>query len=214
MALEVGMSLEVINSNNEVLFRAKVLEVDFDNESIKIVHARGDDLPPTQYNTEFKLRGYQNGNAVHYRGTVCGSTDDMWKLDHVTKRTVQERREFFRQSIAVEALVERVGTIEGSLPAKEGAVQCTLLDVSGGGVQLSCKKEFDCGDELHVVHAELVANSKPFSFYCTVRRVEEAMYSHLYGCQFSGLTPNEQERLISAIFVLQREEAKRLRGRK
>ena len=211
MALEVGMRLEVLNSNNEVLFRARV--EDLDGDTIKIIHSQGDDMPTVQYNTEVKMRGHLNGQTVMYHGLVCGSAASMWKIDQVTSLTTQERREYFRQNISVEALVQRVGTVEGRLKVKEAAVKCKLLDVSGGGVQLSCEKQFEWGDELRVGHAELVSNSDPFSFHCTVRRVQNIRNSNLYGCQFVDLTPGEQDRLIQAVFLLQREEARRLRGR-
>lgn len=208
--VEVGMRLEVLNENNEVMFQARVDEVDGD--SMKISNASGSDMPVVMFNSEFKLRGHHDGRTVVYHGVVCGSTARMWKLDQLTNWSTWERREFFRQNIAVEALVKLVESAEKG-PVKEEAVKCKLLDVSGGGVLLGCDATFAWGDELLVGHAEIIPNAPPFAFRCTVRRTQQTRYTNLYGCQFLELSPAEQDRLIRAIFMLQREEAKRLRGR-
>ena len=208
--VEEGMRLEVLNDNNEVLFRARVEEVDGD--SMKISNASGDDMPVVVFNSEYKLRGHHDGQTVVYHGFISGSTSRIWKLSQVTNWSTWERREFFRQNIAVEALVKLVESVERG-PVKENAVKCKLLDVSGGGVLLGCDATFAWGDELQVGHAEIIPDAPPFSFRCTVRRVQKARFTYLYGCQFVGLSPGEQDRLIRAIFMLQREEAKRLRGR-
>lgn len=212
--VEVGMLLEVLNSSNEILFRARVEE--FNGDSMKIVNESGGPMPVVMYNTEFKLRGHTNNQTTIYHGTVCGSTATMWKLDQITNWSTWERREFFRQNISVEALVQRVKSVhdkEGDTPLRGPTVKCKLLDVSGGGVLLGCDQNYEWGDELRVGHAEIIPGSEPFSFHCTVRRAQEARYTNLYGCQFLNINPAEQDRLIRAIFLLQREEAKRLRGR-
>lgn len=212
--LEVGMLLEVLNESNEVLFRARVDE--FNGDSMKIVNDTGGEMPVVMYNTEFKLRGHHNNQTAIYHGTVCGSTAYMWKLDQITNWSTWERREFFRQNISVEALTQRIRSVHDKAddtPIKGPVVKCKLLDVSGGGVLMGCDENFEWGDQLRVGHAEIIPGAEPFSFNCTVRRVQEARYTNLYGCQFLEMNPGEQDRLIRAIFLLQREEAKRLRGR-
>ncbi len=212
--VEVGMLLEVLNIDNEVLFRARVEE--FDGFSMKIVNDLGGEMPPVVFNTEFKLRGHlSDSQTAIYHGTVCGSSREMWKLDQITNWFTWERREFFRQNISVEAKVKRLRSVhdkEGDTPLTSPVMKCKLLDVSGGGILLACDANFSRGDELRVGNAAIIPDAEPFSFRCIVRRVEEARYNNLYGCEFLELQPGEQDRLIRAIFLLQREEAKRLRG--
>lgn len=214
LQVEVGMLLEVLTIDNEVLFRARVTS--FDGDSMCIVNDLGGEMPPVMYNTEFKLRGRLNDSQTAvYHGTVCGSNREMWKLDQISNWFTWERREFFRQNISVEAMVKRLRSVhdrEGDTPLVGPKVKCKLLDVSGGGVLLACDEKYERGDELRVGNATIIPDSEPFSFRCKVRRVEEARYTNLYGCQFLELQPGEQDRLIRAIFLLQREEAKRLRG--
>jgi len=213
--VEVGMLLEVLNASNEVMFRARVTE--FDGESIKIENDNGGEVPPVVYNSEFKLRGHlSDDRRVVYHGTVCGSTKTMWKMDQLANWFTWEKREFFRQNISVEALVTRVKWADDAKDdplRKEEKFKCKLLDVSGGGVMLACDAAYSRGDQLRVGNAEILPESEPFSFRVSVRRAEQARYTNLYGCQFLNMSPSEQDRLVRAIFTLQREEAKRLRGK-
>lgn len=215
LEVEVGMLLEVLNEGNEVMFRARVTE--FDGESIKIENDNGGEVPPVMYNSEFKLRGHlSDDRRVVYHGTVCGSTKTMWKMDQLANWFTWEKREFFRQNISVEALVTRVkwtGDAKDDPPRKEEKFKCKLLDVSGGGVMLACDASYNRGDQLRVGNAEILPENEPFSFRISVRRAEQARYTNLYGCQFLDMSPSEQDRLVRAIFTLQREEAKRLRGK-
>ena len=215
LEVEVGMLLEVLTESNEVLFRARV--IDFDGESIRIRNDNGGEVPPVVYNTEYKLRGYlDNDRRVVYHGTVCGSTRTIWKMDQLANWFTWEKREFFRQNISVEALVTRVkwaGDTKDDPPRTEEKVNCKLLDVSGGGVLIACDATYSRGDQLRVGNAEILPETEPYSFRCSVRRAEQARYTNLYGCQFLNMSPSEQDRLVRAIFTLQREEAKRLRGK-
>ncbi len=215
LEVEVGMLLEVLNESNEVMFRARVTE--FDGESVKIENDNGGEVPPVMYNSEFKLRGHlSDDRRVVYHGTVCGSTKTMWKMDQLANWFTWEKREFFRQNISVEAAVTRVkwaADAKDDPLRKEEKFKCKLLDVSGGGVMLACDAVYSRGDQLRVGNAEILPESEPFSFRVSVRRVEQARYTNLYGCQFLNMSPSEQDRLVRAIFTLQREEAKRLRGK-
>lgn len=216
LEVEVGMLLEVLTVNNEVLFRARVTE--FDGDSIRIENDLGDKVPPVMYNTEFKLRGHlSDDRRVVYHGTVCGSTEYMWKIDQLANWFTWEKREFFRQNISVAAAVTRVkwdGDKKEDPPRKEETFNCKLLDVSGGGVLIACDASYVRGDQLRVGNAEILPDAEPFSFRCSVRRVQQARYTNLFGCQFLSMSPSEQDRLVRAIFTLQREEAKRLRGKR
>lgn len=210
LKIEVGMLLEVLGDGSEVLFRARVR--DFDGEFVHIVHHNGGKLPPAIYGTEYKLRGFlPDHQTAFYHATVCGSTDTVWKLGELSCFT-GERREYFRQNISVEALVKRISLADDT-SVREGAVACQLLDVSGGGISVLCRAAYSVGDRLMVGNAQFTADSEPFSFQCTVRRARETPDGFLYGCQFEHIRPGEQDRLIRAIFLLQREEAKRLRER-
>lgn len=210
VAIKVGMLLEVLTESNAVLFRARV--VNADDNSIIIEDESGKDIYPVLYNSEFKLRCSLNEyQRTDYRGVVCGSNSKVWKLDRISNWRTFEKREFFRQNVSVEAVVTRIRSandIEDNVVGKE--YKCSLLDISGGGVLLSCNEIFGVGDLLRVNNAEIFTNTAPFHFRCSVRRAQNASYTNLYGCQFFKMDKDDQDRIIKSISDIQKDEAKRM----
>ncbi len=216
LEIEIGMLMEIVNDDNDVVFHARV--IDYDGEAVTLENSAGGRVPPVEYNASYKLRGHlSDDRRVVYRGTVCGSSSAIWKMDRLSNWFTWDKREFFRQSIAVDGVLTRVKRAEDGPDAPmfdEDEYNCQLIDISGGGAMVSCDAFFEVGDQLRVSNVEIIPGTQPFTFQCSVRRVQQTPYSNMYGCQFLRMRPNEQDRLVSAIFVLQREEAKRLRGRK
>ena len=65
-----------------------------------------------------------------------------------------------------------------------------------------------------ILDVPLVANAPTFAFNCQIRRADvwkKGVYR--YGCQFEALAPRDQDRLLQAIFTIQREEIKKRKGR-
>ena len=95
--------------------------------------------------------------------------------------------------------------------AGKRAAACHVLDISGGGILISSREEYDEGDRLAISGIYLVETEEPYSFSCHVRRrlPEEETDLIRYGCQFESLTTKEQDRLLHAIFILQREEIRK-----
>lgn len=209
LELQAGMKLEVLSNSNEVLFQARARN--YDGKLLRIVRSDNGAVPFAKGGTEYKLRGYlPDGSTELYHATVYGCTDTTWTLHEVANWFTWERREYFRQGILVSALVRRTYLADDT-PVWNGSVECKLLDISGGGVQLVCDASYYVGDTLVISDAELLPNEEPFSFRCIVRRTEPVRHGYRYGCQFDEMDSGEQDRLIRAIFRLQREETHRLR---
>jgi len=205
--IEDGMRLEVLRSENQVDFVGRVRN--FEGRTLTLVNNDGGSVPYAIYGTEIKLRGVWTGiGLVTYHGTVFGSTDESWKIGELSEWYGWERRNFYRQSISVEARVLRTFRAHAaSARDLDVKVACRLLDVSASGSLLACSKAvYMEGDRLHVTNAKILPNEEPFSFYCTVLRVEKARFNNIYGCRFEGLTIREQDRLARAVFRLQQEE--------
>ena len=67
---------------------------------------------------------------------------------------------------------------------------------------------------LSITGIYLAEGLEPFSFSCQVRRAgERDMGVARYGCQFESLSPKEQDRLLRAIFIVQREEIRNQKDR-
>jgi len=207
--IEDGMRLEVLRSDDDVAFMGRVK--DFEGNTLSLVNDTGEDVPSVIYGTEVKLRGAWTGvGLVTYHGTVFGSTPEMWKIGELADWYGWERRSFYRQDVSVEARVLRTYRAHAaSAHDLDVKVACRILDVSGSGALIACSKAvFMAGDRLHVTNAKILPDEEPYSFYCTVLRVEKARFNNLYGCRFDGMTIREQDRLARAVFKLQQKERK------
>ena len=204
-----GAAVEVMTPENRLLFVGKIEAAQ--EGAVCIRDSNDDILPMVLVNRDLKLRFFTDQGSVVLQGKVCGSTMRMWKVDRLRSVFTHEHRAFFRQSISVEIMAQC-----GKRLAKGGPPNvlfpCQVLDISAGGMLLSCKEVFGEGDLLLVTDVPLLANAPTFSFNCMVRRSgtwDKGVTR--YGCQFVALTARDQDRLLQAIFAIQREEIRRRR---
>ena len=207
-----GAAVEVMTPENRLLFVGKIEAIQ--ENALRIRDANDDILPMVMVNREVKLRFFTDeGNVVLY-GKVFGSTMRMWKVDQLRTAFTKENRAFFRQSVSMEILAQC-----GKRPSKGGEPSvlfpCQVLDISAGGILISCKEPFSEGDRLLVTDVPLLAKEPTFQFDCVVRRggAWSKGVAH-YGCQFISISAREQERLLRAIFTIQRQEIQKRRESK
>ena len=202
--LRPGMAVEVLSLENSLIRVTRVES--YQNGAVILRDAKGDNLPRMVYNQELKLRFFHNGEGTLLLGRICGSTDQIWKVDRMESKFFKEQRAFFRQRMTTRALGRCHRRSARGVVAKEG-YPCRVLDVSAGGLLLLSGEIFALGDRLVITGLELTPSMEPFTFQCQVRRAgarERGLVR--YGCQFEALRPREQDRLLEAIFTVQREE--------
>ncbi len=204
-----GAAVEVTTPENRLLFVGKIEAIQ--GEAVRIREVNDDTLPMVLVNRDLKLRFFTERGSVVLHGKVCGSTMRMWKVDRLRSAFTKEHRAFFRQSISVEIMAQC-----GRRPSRGGRPSvmfpCQVLDISAGGMLLSCREIYAEGDYLLVADAPLIADAPAFQFNCLVRRSGAWKNGvNRYGCQFVSLSPREQDRLLQAIFTIQREEIRKLR---
>lgn len=206
--LHIGMKLEVLTKENQSIFVGQI--IDKQGSEIRVQTTSRAETPPVLYNTEVKLRGFLPGmRPVMILGRIRGSTQDFWCIECIRSLYAQENRGFFRQNISADAKVMCVNSIfqpDNPTPEKSGIEACHLLDISGSGLRLSCRRQYAPGDWLFIMEADIWPKEAPFSFTCQVRRAEETRWDWVYGCEFQGLDPKEQDRLLRVILQLQRRE--------
>lgn len=204
--LAPGMKVEVMTPDNRLLFTGRINTI-FDG-AVSIREANDDNLPMVLVNKPLKMRFFREQDNVVLKGRVCGSTMKTWKVARLENAFTQEQRAFFRQSISVEIDAQCGKRVAGG-PAKL-TMPCRVLDISAGGMLISSKEEYKVGDRLFVTSIPLVASEPSFSFNCHVRRAGIWKMGVIrYGCQFESLPPKEQDRLLRAIFIIQREEIRK-----
>ena len=206
LGLSPGMTVEVLTTDNYLAFLGKVDGIK--DGAVILRDKRGDDLPQVMYNREIRLSFKRDGETTMLRGKVCGCSVEIWKLDQLESMFTKDHRASFRQSIStsIEAKCHRRRPPRGD-PEKVGT-DCRVLDVSSGGLMFSSGESYEMGDRLALKGVRLAESMDPFSFNCQVRRVgtpdEEGVAR--YGCQFEPMSERDQDRLLRAIFTIQREE--------
>ena len=209
--LQPGTVAEVMTPENRLIYVGKIEKIQ--NGGVYIRELNDDTLPMVLVNKPVKVRFYRDEGNLVLRGKVCGSTMRMWKVDRLEGTFTREQRAFFRQNISVNIkaqcgkLLRRGGRPDVLFP-------CQVLDISAGGMLISCGEVFAEGERLAVLDVPLVDGAPTFAFYCQIRRAgvwKKGVYR--YGCQFEALTPRDQDRLLQAIFTIQREEIKKRKAR-
>lgn len=212
----LGRTVEVLTMENKLTFMGKISE--FDGKVMCVEDASGRDTPSVLYNSKIKLRVFKSGGIpVVVYGFICGSSESFWKLDRLESCDVSEKREHFRHGIFTGAKLFRTdGVNAAGVPRTVGApIKCEVEDVSAGGVLIKCRESFQEGEVLLLSELVIAQDMSPFTFACVVRRrrspPEELDF--LYGCQFEGMNPKEEDRLLKAILIDQRNNLRRERNR-
>ncbi len=209
--LQPGTVAEVMTPENRLIYVGKIEKIQ--NGGVYIRELNDDTLPMVLVNKPVKVRFYQESGNIVLHAKVCGSTIHMWKVDRLQSTFVREQRAFFRQSISIdiEARCSRRAVRSGRAGAQ---FPCNVLDISAGGILISCPEIFVEGDRLLVDEAPLITGAPAFSFNCQIRRASEWRKGvNRYGCQFESLSPRDQDRLLQAIFTIQRQEIKKRKPR-
>ena len=206
LGLRPGMTVEVLTPENRLVFLGKVEGVK--DGAVTVRDNRWNELPQVMYNREMRLSFKHDGDTTMVRGKICGCSEEIWKLDQLESMFTKDHRASFRQSIStsVEAKCHRRLPPRGD-PEKEGT-DCHVLDVSSGGLMFSSAESFEIGDRLTLKGIRLAESMDPFSFNCQVRRAGTPDEDGIarYGCQLEPMSDRDQDRLLRAIFTIQREE--------
>lgn len=210
--IQVGNMVEVLTEDNRLELLARV--VNYTGDIISIQDAQGRELPSVLYNRDVKLRISQNGVSGIILGKICGSTKNFWKIDRLQKTTVAEKREYFRQAARLKARVKCLKRSAQAPRLSRGVdfTSCSVLDISAGGILIRSSEPFQPGDYLLISDLR-IGEEQPFRLTCYVQRVENKLGRDAqFGCQFEPLDQREEDRLLRAIFSIQRQEIQKSRG--
>lgn len=211
LGLREGMGVEVLTAANYLVFMGKVKRIQ--DGAVILRDAKGDDVPQVVYGQDVKLRFLRNGETAMLQGKVCGSTPELWKVDRLEVKFTKEQRAFFRQGISASVQARCIRRSPQGVRAKD-STPCQVLDVSAGGLLFSSSELYEKGQRLTLAGVRLVQDMEPFEFNCQVRRVGKPKGGTIrYGCQFERLAERDQDRLLRAIFIVQREEIRLQKGK-
>lgn len=210
--IQPGSIVEVLTEDNRLAVLCRV--INYTGDMITIQETRGRELPLVYYNQSVKLRIKQSGVSGIILGKICGSTKQLWKIDRLQKTAVAEKREYFRQTLHTNARVQCLKRSPAAPKLSRGnsLTTCSVLDISAGGIMIRSTEPFQPGDRLLITDVS-IGQEKPFRFTCYVQRVfTEPGRGWKFGCQFDPLEQKEEDRLLRAIFAVQRQEIQKSRG--
>ncbi|MBQ2698285.1 MAG: PilZ domain-containing protein, partial [Clostridia bacterium] len=199
-----GMKIEVLTPENQLIYIGRLEVI---RPGVLQVHEdEGSRLPPVVYGTELKLRGFhENMETFVLFAKVTGSNEQMMQLDELRPLTSENRRNFYRQSLHIEAQVLCANSIYDPMRGVETKPQeCVLLDLSGGGARISCPEPYEMGDWLLLRNVVVNEGEEPFDFTCRVRRVVPGRRGMLHGLEFDSLDPKDRDRLMRSLMIAQR----------
>lgn len=198
-----GMTVEVLTPTNVLIFVGKLRVLG--NETLEVRKADGGFLPRAIYNQQVKLQGIQkNGQSFTINGAVGPNAPHFWRIERLRTLQRYENRNFFRQPIGCD------GWVYPTIASSQGQrFPCKVLDISGGGARVVTSKLFQL-DVSFQLEVSLLPEEEPFTLTCKVKRIlphskpGSPGRKFEYGCQFTDVPPRERDRLVQAVFTLQR----------
>lgn len=209
--LSTGMAIEVLTPTGVPLFRGPIRLLGSD--TLEVRAGDGGFLPRAVYGQAVRLQGSQeSGAGFTLEGSVGGSRPDLWRIERLRPLRSSQHRDSFRQQMGSDGRIYLTKSLTGQKRP------CKVLDVSANGARVVAKALFKPEDVFYLM-ASLLPAEPSFFLPCRVKRVQSysgaggASRSFEYGCQFFDLPQKEQERLVEAVFTLQRETIRSRRPR-
>lgn len=205
--------MEVLDINNQLIFVGRVAE--YARGVVTIRETSDQEVPPVFYNTEVKLHYFLNGENLVLQGMICGSSPYFWRVDRLESQFTSQQRSAFRQRLRLKT---QVAPLESGGQGEDEKIlgklsPCELMDISMGGLLMKCRELYQTDDILVFPKVIILPEEAPYSFTCQIRRVNEGRLENQYGCQFQEMPDWEEDRLLKAIFVIQREEIQERKNR-
>lgn len=199
MEMYSGMRVEVTTFEGGFLFIAKLAGLQGDTAQL---HLRSESATTPEEPIPVKIRGYSDyeKKAVYLQGFAMPAGENLWQATGLTVDEIKNARAFFRLSTNLDATLTAFGKFSA------GDTPCKLLNISVGGAGVRTQEAFSLGDKL-LLKARLLAEAPESVIFCQVLRVEEKEGGQFeYGCQFLGLTEEDQEKITRNIFAAQRQK--------
>ncbi|RKJ40936.1 PilZ domain-containing protein [Acutalibacter sp. 1XD8-33] len=202
MEMYSGMRVEVTAQDGQFLFIAKLAGLRGNTAELHLRSAAG--ISPEEPML-VKIRGYSDyeRKAVYLQGLVLPEGENLWRASELTVDEIKNARAFFRLSVDLDASLTAFGGFSA------GEIPCRLLNISVGGAGVRSKERYQEGDKL-LLKSRLRESAPESVMYCQVLRVEEKEDGQFeYGCQFLGLTEDDQDKISQNIFAAQLEKRRR-----
>lgn len=195
-----GMRVEVMDARGRVLFVAKLLGL---HGSSADLHQYSEAAPSLEEGPiHVKIRGYSDyqRKAVYMEGVITPASHKIWAVEKLKVCRVANDRAFFRLLTNLDATATMFSGLE------MGEKPCKLLNISVGGAAISSVYRYHMGDKF-LLKVKLLEDRPVSAIFSRVVRITEKPDGKFeYGCQFLGMSEEEQEKITQNIFASQRRQ--------
>lgn len=209
-----GTIMEILNLENKTIFVGSVEWIK--DSMVQITDSSGGFLPPIEYNSPIKLRFFSGSQALTLSGVIRGTSENFWRVDELKLLQAEERRQHFRQYTTLEGQVMCVNSLfgvkNGNDEQKMGTFNCRVVDLSTTGARIRTDGIYEKGDMLFMVDIRVSPYEPALTVTSIVRRVIENNGAKEYGCEFYGLSTEEQEAITRLVLDIQRKELRTRRA--
>ncbi len=192
-----GIRVEVMTFDDELLFAAKLM--DFKKDTAELYQYPETGMPSGGESLPVRIRGYSafKRKAVYMEGVITPEMKQMWRVEDIVIKKVENDRAFFRLNMDTDAVL--------TLPDEPDAAEkiCKLLNISIGGACIFSEDEYPMGSRF-LLRTRLLEGGAEFSLSCEVLRIiekDEAGYE--YGCRFLEISEADQKKIIQSMFAIQ-----------
>ena len=192
-----GMRTEVTDFDGRVLFVAKLM--DLHRNTAQIYQYSESMLSPEDSPVRVRIRGFNDNEkkAVHMEGVITPKPEYIWQVNELIVTKLTNERAFFRLNTDLDATLTAFNGIQSEEKT------CKLLNISVGGALIGSEDKFRKGNKF-MLRVKLLEDRPPSVMLCQVLRVVEKEESQFeYGCQFLGMTEDEQKKITQNIFEAQ-----------
>lgn len=136
---------------------------------------------------------------IMIHGMVINASADHFFMLPQSITYKSNEREYFREPIQLQTVI----VSHNGQPVQH---DCTLVDISAGGLCLHTPMDYQVGDSIQITEQQLYPDGPTHDLDCVVVRKiprRNAMQQNVYGCRFLHPDDGNQQRLLSDIFALQ-----------
>lgn len=195
-----GMRVEVMDAEGRMLFVAKLLGLHGSSADLHQYSEAATSLEEGPIHV--KIRGYSDyqRKAVYMEGVITPASHKIWAVEKLKVCRVANDRAFFRLLTNLDATATMFSGLE------MGEKPCKLLNISVGGAAISSVYRYHMGDKF-LLKVKLLEDRPISAIFSRVVRITEKPDGKVeYGCQFLGMSEEEQEKITQNIFASQRRQ--------
>lgn len=180
----------------------------FKIKGYELVAIRGRGLPVLDKNHNIDVVfEYVSGTRIKCRTHVDISTEEQMNFHVDDGEVLEERRRSYKVATKEAAYITAIERGDEVIELEEKQ-EATIHNINLGGVLLSCEIELFPGDYVDFIF--LPDNMEVKAEILRVQKDDNGNVSG-YGCQFLGITPSQEERLVRHLFECQMAERDRLK---